>query len=226
MNSLNLTSVAQWNKVGDQFWRPASVNAHCGHCAEKVSFALEGPMVFGVVPAVLQHSLCPNCRQKVLFIAIEPGPADDKSKMTCAELVMYPAPKSPRKTVEGSDLLPPELAAAYREAIDVFNAKAWRATATTCRVTLEGIVSNLAPTATGALHQKLSTLSDHVDLTKPLQKLTDLIRRAGNLGAHFDSANPPTREMAEAQLRLVEYLLEYVYTLPKLIDSLDKELTK
>jgi Domain of unknown function (DUF4145) len=89
------------------------------------------------------------------------------------------------------------------------------------RRTLEGIVNNLLPNETGPLAQQIGRLADTVDLQRPLITLSHSLRQGGNIGAHFDLTRTPDRETAEAMLDLIEYLIEYLYTLPEMIQNLD-----
>ena len=93
-----------------------------------------------------------------------------------------------------------------------------------CRVTLEGILEDLNPGSRKPLYQRLEELARTRDLATPLHKLADILRVGGNTGAHFDPNRTPTREAAEGMLSLTEYLLEYLYTLPRLVDELEKHL--
>jgi hypothetical protein len=60
-----------------------------------------------------------------------------------------------------------------------------------------------------------------VDLAKPLITLAHAIRQVGNLGARFDLRKEPDRDTVKAQLELIEYLLEYMYTLPGMIETVN-----
>ncbi len=63
----------------------------------------------------------------------------------------------------------------------------------------------------------LKSLPDKVDLQQPLLTLSDLLRKGGNMSTHFSPSYEPDKETTEAMLDLVEYLLEYLYTLPGMI---------
>jgi hypothetical protein len=120
--------------------------------------------------------------------------------------------------------VPAKLQRAYQQTLDASNAGIWSATATLCRRTLEGIMANLVPKAKRdeSLAQQLKRLSSSIDLGKPLVTLSDALRQNGNLGAHFDSEKEPDRETVAAMLDLLDYLLEYLYTLPAMINELDE----
>lgn len=60
-----------------------------------------------------------------------------------------------------------------------------------------------------------------MDLAKPLITPAHAIRQVGNLGAHVDLRKEPDRDTVKAQLELIEYLLEYMYTLPGMIETVN-----
>ena len=50
--------------------------------------------------------------------------------------------------------------------------------------------------------------------------LSDAIREGGNLGAHFDFEREPNEETATQMIELLDYLIEYLFILPKRIENL------
>lgn len=128
--------------------------------------------------------------------------------------------------MDGVDLMPPRIRRAYQDTLASYNAHIWSATTTCARRTLEGIVGELVPDATpnASLAKNLKALSESVDLAQPLITLSHAVREGGNLGAHFDLKTDPDRDVARAVLDLVEYLLEYVYTVPAMVSETNKRL--
>ena len=57
------------------------------------------------------------------------------------------------------------------------------------------------------------------DLAKPLITLSHTLRQGSNIGAHFDMTRSTDEDMAKAMLDLLDYLVEYVYTLPQRIQA-------
>ena len=135
--------------------------------------------------------------------------------------MVHPDPLTARDPIVGLELVPPRVAAAYRESLETLNAQMWGSTATACRRTLEGTLADkLGDKREKYLHQNISKLPGAVDLGKPLVEISDALRRGGNLGAHFDSDRDPTPGMARQMVELMEYLLEYLYVLPGQIEQL------
>lgn len=64
-----------------------------------------------------------------------------------------------------------------------------------------------------AAHQGLS--DQHERLARPLIELSESLKDGGNLGAHFDDETDASIEDAEAMLDLLDYLLIYLYVVPR-----------
>ena len=127
-------------------------------------------------------------------------------------------------------MMPTAIRQAYQDTIDVFNAGVWSATATQTRRTLEGIVYELLPEEEreGSLANQLRSLaaSKSVNLAQPLNTLSNALRQGGNIGAHFNLTRTTDRATAEAMLDLIDYLIEYIYTLPGMIEQLNRKVQR
>ncbi len=215
MYELPFSSIASWIQLPTGSRYPASIDTTCPRCTRpSVTLQTRGPQEDGARLTVSATARCPACggdsniwfvEEEYLFI--RPSPAELN-----------------RRPLEGYERLPERLRRAYKAALDVYNAGVWTATANSCRRTLEGIVTDLHPDAKGPLDQRLKALPDNVDLSEPLMTLAHAVREGGNLGSHFDLEKEPDRETAEAMLELIEYFLEYVYTLPRMIEDLNQKL--
>jgi len=142
-------------------------------------------------------------------------------------LYIYPASQS-RRSVLDSD---PQsnfnegLKNAYESAIKVYNVGEWNATAVMVRRLLEGITQDLLPDVKNKpLAKRLQDLPDYVDLKKPILTLADALRKGGNLGAHFNLEHTPDHKIATQMMDLLDYLIEYLYILPKRIDDLHDDI--
>lgn len=137
-------------------------------------------------------------------------------------ILMHPGPKSWHQSVDFTDSIPAALQRSYESTVQSFNTKNYVATATGCRRTLEGIFKSLVADDKKklVLAKLIDAAKDSVDLAAPLTKLSHAVREGGNLGAHFDEELEPSREMASHMVDLVEYLLSYLYVLPRKIDGL------
>lgn len=138
---------------------------------------------------------------------------------------MHPNPSTTRDAVIPKGHLPEAaLERAYYSAIRAYNVGLWDACATSCRKTLEGIVHTLNPEGKGPLFQQLKTVFEQANLTEPLVHVSDSIRKAGNIGAHFDLEREPNQEVSEIMLDLLDYFLEFLFVLKDKAQDLEKRI--
>ena len=226
MRSLDLSCVTSWINQHN-WWFPASIDTHCPFCGKLVNFAPQAHAYDQNRKTMATTSRCPGCRETVYIWAVNPGPANDTSRQSCACLTIFPPPEAHRDPIKGHAAVPDRIRRAYLEAVGVFNAGVWSATATCTRRTLEGLVNELLlADSEKPLAARIKTLSQSADLAKPLTTLSDLLREGGNIGAHFDLDREPDKEMARAMLDLLDYLLEYVYGLPAKIEALKNRIAE
>ncbi len=226
MHSLDQSTVPSWQNVAN-WWFPSSIDTNCPFCGKLVNFAPTGHQYDAPRKTMASNARCPGCGETVYIWAIDPGPANDSSKQTCSCLAIFPPPDAHREPIKGSNAIPDRIRRAYLETVGVFNAGVWSATATCTRRTLEGLVKEMLSTESSeTLAARIKSLSKSEDLGKPLVTLSDLIREGGNIGAHFDLDREPDREMARAMLDLLDYLLEYVYGLPAMIETLKNRINE
>jgi hypothetical protein len=225
MYHLDLAAVHGWNTSGDRYY-PGSLSLPCPHCARHTTFRMEGPTFDQVRKTMAASANCPACQQAIHVWCVEPARTTGHEEQKCQSLGIFPAPSTSRAPLTGLELLPESLRKAYRDTLDVYNAGVWRATTTLCRVTLEEIVAHLAPDAAGALAERFTALASSPDLGQPLATLARSLQPGGNLGAQFAETQTADSATATALVSLVEYLLEYLYTLPAQVAHLDRTLAQ
>ncbi len=219
MRAIPISSAQLWRDVASH-WCPTSINTVCPHCSRIVVFALQEHNWDSPRQTVAATARCPGCNGRVSIWVVQPGPSDDKSRQGADFIMIHPGDDTTRKPIEGINHIPAPLRQAYLESVQVFNAGIWSATASSCRRTLEGVVKQLANGGDEAnLARLLQELPQRVDLTAQLRKMADAIRLGGNIGAHFNEQQLPDRELAQTTLDLLEYLLEYFFTIPHLVDQ-------
>lgn len=219
MHKLAASSVVAWVLQHDgQPWsrRPKTFDTVCPRCGRVANFQVQDVLADPNRRTVATTARCAACAEDVCVWSVEGGD----------ELYMRPAPAA-RAPIEGAEAMPTAVRQAYQDTIDVFNAGVWSATATQTRRTLEGIVHELLPDEerSGPLAQQLRKLaeSESVDLAQPLITLSDALRESGNIGAHFDLTRTTDRATAQAMLDLIDYLIEYIYALPGMIEDLNRK---
>lgn len=72
------------------------------------------------------------------------------------------------------------------------------------------------------LYQKISYLSESGVLPKTLNSASTLTRKLGNIGAHESNIDISSSEL-KSVIELVEYIIQYIYVLPKEIEKLEKK---
>jgi C4-type Zn-finger protein len=203
----------RWEGSGSSKY-PATFDTVCPHCGKPVNFLTETMNPDPYIDAVSLTARCTRCRNNVNVWSISGG----------SELYMRPAPVA-RQPIEGAEMMPTAVRRAYQSTINVYNAGEWDATATQTRVTLEGVVHHLLQEK----ERKGLVLADQIaklaetkttELAQPLITLSNTLREGGNIGAHFDLTRMTDQPTAEAMLDLLDYLIEYLYALPRMIDAL------
>lgn len=222
MQSLDVTCVPQWVQANG-WWFPLSIDANCPHCTGAINLRLSQPGYDPQRKTMAGSGSCPRCGGSVHVWAVEPTPAGEQQP-SCAGLLMYPPQRQQREPVEGTNLLPPKLATAYRQALSVYNARLWNVTASCCRQTLEALARHLLPAyeIQDALSQNVKRLSTSVELKRPVADMAFTIREGGKLSNYFELSAEPDERTARVMLDITEYLLQYLCTLPRLSEEMKK----
>ena len=202
------------------------MDTNCPYCAKLVNFT---PTYHNYDPhrkTMACTATCPACFKAVYLWVIHPRAASDQTKKDAAGLLMFPAPRLPRQPVPGLELMPDRIRKAYYDALCVFNARVWSATATCCRRSLETATAHALPAdrATGSLRDQLQQWQQAVDWAKPLATLTHTLQPGSIAATHFDLDKEPDAATAEALLNLIESFLQYAYVLPATLEKLDRQL--
>lgn len=209
MHEINSTSVVEWSAFQSLHY-PLSVDIDCPYCGRRANCISSNPQWDAGRETLSATARCAACKNLIYLWTFRPSQQNDDAY--CEKLLMYPTPQRQHRLVEGFDLLPEPIQRAYRDTVTVYNTGVYSATATLCRRTLEGIVNELQKgKQNGDLYKRLEKLNESVNLAEPLITLSHAVRKAGNLGAHFDLSKEPDKQTVEAMLALIEYLLEYVY---------------
>lgn len=227
MKPVPISAVKNWAQQNGYFI-PGSISTVCPHCTEKVTFTMAQHNNDQQRAAWSSSGTCPSCNQSTHFWTIEPKRVNDREGQDPAAIYMYPAPATYHEIMKFTENIPEPLQRSFVSTVDAFNSKNYTATAVCCRRTLEGIFKFLVPEAkrTMVLAKLIEEAKSNADLAKPLSNLSHSIREGGNLGAHFDMEREPDCNMARSMVELVEYLITYLYVLPKKIEDLDAVLGK
>lgn len=173
-------------------------------------------------------SSCPGCGQAVWFWALRSKQNPQSTDGNPSAIYMNPAIKDHYPYPESLSEIPAQLQRSFSSTVDALNSRNYAATAVCARRTLEGIFKYRAPEgkANATLAELIEHTKNHVDLAAPLTALSHAIRDGGNLGAHFDMEKEPDEFISKQMVKLLEYLISYLYVLPKEIERLEASLAK
>jgi hypothetical protein len=144
-----------------------------------------------------------------------------------AGVFVFPPGKARRAPKSFGVGVPTPLQRSYESAVLALAAENYVATAVCSRRTLEGIFKYALPSDKQnlPLAKAIEAVNESTDLSAPLRLLAHAIRQGGNLGAHFDAEREPTAELAQQMVDLLEYLIEFLYSLPRQITDLEEQLS-
>jgi hypothetical protein len=218
MQEISSNFINHWSATSN-FKFAQSISTFCPFCHERVNFNASNLVEDAHRKTISHSSDCPACRKIVSFWTIS---------MEGDEVIVYMFPecKGYRKVLFTASEIPDPIKRSYESTVNAFNSKNYTATAVCCRRTLEGIFKYRLPEDKKnlPLARAIDQIKNSEDLAKPLNNLSHAIRQGGNLGAHFDMEKEPDEELAKAMVDLLEYLIEYLYTLPNQIERIDNVL--
>lgn len=218
MKRISDNSVRAWTKVGGVRF-PQAISLRCPHCGQLGIFTTSSHLPDPQRGAASASGKCPACQHHVGFWAVNEGGVE------AADVFFHPDNNDYYELLRDNSELPEPLGRAFISTVDAFNAGNFPATAVCCRRTLEGIFKYLLPEERRALSlaKAIDQSADHVDFALPIRQLANAIRKGGNLGAHFDMLTEPDERVARAMVELLEYLISYLYILPRRIKGLERE---
>ncbi|PWN06864.1 DUF4145 domain-containing protein [Rhodohalobacter mucosus] len=230
MQLINKSKVKKWSVISGKIKVPKSISTNCPHndCRAKVTFSVTDLNDDKKRNAVAASANCPDCNRKVHFWTLRDETNTTSKSEHPADIYMYPPASNFYPNPEFIDDIPEPLQRSLISTIDSYNGKNYVATAVGCRRTLEGIFKYLLPKEkrNEVLAKLINYTKEEVDLAAPLSSLSHAIRDGGNLGAHFDMEKEPDENMARQMVELIDYLISYLYVLPKEIEKLEESLAK
>ena len=220
MQRVSVSSITRWGQAGG-FSFPTAFDFVCPHCACTVNFSHVDRYDDEKRAATVASSFCPGCREKIFLWTM-----NSRTESRPSEHYLYP-PVSTYHEAEHLDAgLSDPLLRAYRSTVDAYNQGNYVATAVCCRRTLEGLFTGLlgAGIRSIRLYDAIRSAAETVQFAEPIEKLANVLRQGGNVAAHFDTEKEPDAAMAFSMVSLLEYLISYLYVLPKKIKELEKSM--
>ena len=227
MQYIEKSQIQQWGHVNT--WKtPVAISNYCPHCCGLVIFTCKAQSEDRRNSLVISLSTCPSCRGRVRVFAVHSTARDANRREDFPSVYMYPSASKLYTPVNIVEDIPERIQKAFKSAVDAHNAQNYSAAATCSRRTLEGLVKFLVPEEyrSSSLAKLIKALPDHVNLTKPLQDLTEVVKDGGNLGAHFDMEREPDENLSRQILELIDYLISYLHVLPKKIELLESQISQ
>lgn len=221
MRRLTPSSIRRWAKVNGRKF-PAAISIRCPHCDQVGVFTLGKHLDDPKRGAMSASGHCPACQHHIGVWGVNEGGEE------CADVYFHPDNYDYHELLREGVELPEPLMRAYSSTVDAYNSGNFPATAVCCRRTLEGIFKYLLPEEERnvSLANAIESATARVDLAKPVKELSGVLRKGGNLGAHFDLQKEPDEHLAKAMVDLLEYLISYLYVLPKKIAEAEDVLAK
>jgi len=161
---------------------------------------------------------CPACREELLAVAAKCAMySKGGTYEPPASIAVYPKPKEPTRPRVRRDALPERLAKAYIETLRAWDNGHHGPAATNCRRLLEGAMKEwLKEPSDDAARKPLAKLIEETatssGLAQPLRQVAEAIRDAGNHFVHYSDTDA-TPEEAQAMIRLLEMVLEYLFVM-------------
>lgn len=219
MREVSINDVRQWTKV-QGVATPKSFAEWCPHCMERVTFSTANHHHDPYRSCVVSSSRCPGCEASVGVWAI-----GSRGTQT-SEIYIHPSTGAPHKPKQVAGRLDAALYRSYVSTVDAYNSGNYVATAVCCRRTLEGLFKSLLEEEERNLNlaKAIQRVADSVNLSEPISRLADVIRKGGNLGAHFDMEKEPDAAVSLQMLKLLENLIDYLHVLPHEITELEEVL--
>ncbi|MCH4995320.1 DUF4145 domain-containing protein [Pectobacterium carotovorum] len=241
MQEITDVSVRKWTKFNEvvndnskyNLSVPEAISTMCPHCEERVLFKVTDYLLDKTRLSISASSECPGCESRVHFwvffpeIKIERVVGWSEKSPEPNKIYMYPTiNKSYYQHPQFHADIPAPLSRSFLSTVDSLNSKNYPATAVGARRTLEGIFQYLVPEENRKkpLFKLIEIAKENHDMMKPLSSLSHAIRDGGNIGAHFDENREPDEAIAKQMVELLEYLITYLYVLPKEINSLELSL--
>lgn len=204
------------NRIRSRFslaGHPQIIEMICPHCLRDATFEVKRWSEHaGRVGAT--ESPCPRCNIEVLFVNLMGG-IDSPGEST---LYAHPDPVG-RNAMDGAQYLQSlsaPLGRTYELALKHYNQGDWGSAALMIRHLLEGLATRLLTDTypDAPLPRQLETLTRGVDLSAPLEDISELLAPDGVIGKQFQDATSIGQNSAEQMLELTEQLISYLVVMP------------
>lgn len=173
-------------------------------------------------------SECPSCTLATHFWMTHMTALTDKRDEDTTSLFMLPATENRLNLSAISDILPNNTLQYCASTQDVFQSGNFTATRVMVKSSLDAMFSEFLPpgNSRSSLFKTVQDSLPSMDLEEPLMKLAASLRTGEPLDRLLMNSEPATPETAEALMRLVEKLINFLYIIPGEFRELDELLTE
>lgn len=221
MKQISGDRVTRWARDGQSSYVfPVAIDTECPACRRASTLTVTASGAY-IAQWKAGDARCVRCTETSKLFMLPPDSGEHPI------LYLYPHPgvvMPPELSALDEDEFPAPLRAAYASTKRVLTLGEPVAAHVSARRVLEGICWALLPNgqARGKLVEQLEALTAHRQLGADMAALLAVLRRAGNLGAHFDHRRTPTVDSAEAMVSLLDFLIESLYVMPSKVGELEK----
>jgi hypothetical protein len=227
MRRINPGSVVSYIRYGN-IKIPKNIQCECPGCRKVTEFMLNANYQ-NSKNSLITECTCPTCKKPAVFIIMT---KDDAGELHVehADTYIYDmqALKHPIHQIENLPNVPKDLIRAYRSAINVYLSKENAATAVMSKRVIESILKHfLNEKSKGQpLAQQLEILPNHLDLAKPIQALSLLLKQDGSLNRMLELDLEMDTETTTLLMDLLENLIDYLFVLPGKIEIAQNKIAK
>lgn len=216
--------VTSWSESGG-YVVPQAARVRCGHCKVQGIFTMKNVAKTQDLLTCSSTSNCPSCNKIVRFFSVV-TPSNDVRKPDTVVYV-HPEPDFERLPINGSDVVPEDLQAAYLDALSTYNSSApTSAVLNQCRQALEAIVIAAMPSSEyKPLARLLNELPANVDLGQPILDIAAALRHAGNMGSHYKAGRKIPTELRDEMMDMLDQMLEYLFIIPTQVRDTRQRIT-
>ncbi len=229
MKEIELENIKRWITAGNnKMSHPVSINTICPGCHMNVAFATRRRHYDPQRDTLAFSSECPACNLVTHFWMTHMTSMTDDSQEEPTSLYMLPAAESRLNLSAISELLPDNALQYCASTQDVFQSGNFTATRVMVQSTLDSIFTGFLPHGNShtTLYKTVQDSLPSMGLDEPLRKLAASLRKGEPLDLLLRNPDPASPETAEALMKLVEKLVNFLYVIPHEFHELDQQLAE
>lgn len=225
MMQLDIDSVNRWITGPKQVQYPASIGTSCPECSIRGAFTTKRRSYDDYRDTLSCSANCPSCDTMVHFWITDIVGNSTKEVGETPTLYMVPGAAAAMDLSELPENVPTNVLQYCSSTVDVYATGNLTATTVLAQSTLEAIFEEhlTAGDSSSPLAKLIQNSTESMGLDKPLLDLAKSLGPDGNLDNLFSSSQFTTRESADAMMKLLDRLINYLYVLPNDFAELDKQ---